>query len=644
METKLVNQSCFKLIVVAAILSVASGNTIHLITLGYEHCVFNLLKYDQLFHSKSQDVLDNILAKTEGFQRWALLQIDNYDRRLTHAPGLEHEFFDSPQYLHEFCSVNIVVAIEACPGHSLRDIFGLRLYDNRNTFIVIHETICDLYTKSFSIDDVAPIFHFKPGIGIAYFQCIVCSIKAFKLFRIPKDFDVRSMGELRNVADQIKAISVVPLAALIGHTSGQSFRPKIWSICYHLSQNVDVERRNLVGCRPEHVFMENAVEKLNISVEYISLQNAAEQNHYFVDAPIHFAVLSMVEIFTTINVQSIPPSAYTQTKLETERSKFLYCVKYDEKESFHALFWIIPLDEWTWFYLGISCFLMLMLLRGQWFQLYSILMRQSCTVLNRNKWLIIFILAAIIFTYGYEGVISSYITVPPPLIIIGTLKELLGKRYKIVAQTPNNFNVSELKWIYQQENITDTPEATVVNQSDRFTSAKINELLTQCNTTNEVPERSWDSIHLAVELLLPGISCHYASNTVMPRPVVFFFFGYLQRELGQIGQRFSEAGILLMYKKYHSYLSFITFSHLYRQGIMEADKYKTVAFPMSDPKIASIFIGWALFLSITFLAFLLEIAFPAQRVQIVQSFIVKLKRTLFSKLKFYHWLWSMRSH
>jgi len=167
-------------------------------------------------------------------------------------------------------------------------------------------------------------------------------------------------------------------------------------------------------------------------------------------------------------------------------------------------------------------------------------------------------------------------------------------------------------WIYKQENITETPEATIVNQSHRLTNVQIQELLAQCNTTKDEPERNWASMHKNIEKR--GVKCHYAPNTVTPRPVVYYFFGHLHREFGKICEHFNEAGILLMYKQYSSYVAFIAVSKINREIIREAENLKTIVFSMSDPKITSIFIGWALFLGVASLSFFLEIAFPAKRI------------------------------
>jgi len=95
---------------------------------------------------------------------------------------------------------------------------------------------------------------------------------------------------------------------------------------------------------------------------------------------------------------------------------FFYCTKELERKAFNFLFWAVPFDLSSWIFIGATAGIFTIIIRGQWFLIYAILMRQNCRILEQRKLLILFILATIIFTYGYEGIISSQLIKPPGVI------------------------------------------------------------------------------------------------------------------------------------------------------------------------------------------------------------------------------------
>jgi len=163
-----------------------------------------------------------------------------------------------------------------------------------------------------------------------------------------------------------------------------------------------------------------------------------EDNFFLFQQPKHFGGVANLNMEDYNTVLGIPTFYSSQLVSIAGKRRFVYCTELSERESFSSLFWSIPMDTWSWILLGITCLSITILLRGQWFQVYSILMRQSCTILNKNRTLIIFILATIIFTYGYEGIISSLVIVPPPIKVFNTMKELLDNGYRIVGHYETN--------------------------------------------------------------------------------------------------------------------------------------------------------------------------------------------------------------
>jgi len=81
--------------------------------------------------------------------------------------------------------------------------------------------------------------------------------------------------------------------------------------------------------------------------------------------------------------------------------RFLYCEK-EERAEYSISFWITPFNNFVWLLLGLSVLALYMsvLLSGHSLDVFGILMRQACLTLNRNKVLIIFIFASIVFFAG----------------------------------------------------------------------------------------------------------------------------------------------------------------------------------------------------------------------------------------------------
>jgi len=156
---------------------------------------------------------------------------------------------------------------------------------------------------------------------------------------------------------------------------------------------------------------------------------------------------SWIKLYQTVSVANLVKQALRGEST----SNFLYCTGTVQREGFNMLFWTVPLDNWSWALLGISVLLITAIIRGQWFPVFAILMRQDCTILNgrHTVLLMIFILATIIFSYGYEGVVSSLLTAQPPLIVFTTLKEVLNGGYKLFA--PNGGELTPYKRIFERE-------------------------------------------------------------------------------------------------------------------------------------------------------------------------------------------------
>jgi len=276
-----------------------------------------------------------------------------------------------------------------------------------------------------------------------------------------------------------------------------------------------------------HVFIENAGAELNLTIEYFELAATKGSRLFRSSSPKHFSAVAVLGIFTTPSNYSVTTlnmeSIYEQFVPYTVQEWFMYCTKSVEREAFNALFWTIPLDTWTWVFLGISCLALTIQLRGQWFQIYSILMRQCCTVLNANKSLVIFILAAIVFTYGFEGIISSYLTVPPQFKVFKTLSELIGNGYKIIGYS-HNLVSRTLQTVFERENITSYYFSYVVPNSALMDYVQRIPLFKNCSVTET---GHTDELNREIRFIEHSydIKCHIAKQTELIKEMPSRFSG-----------------------------------------------------------------------------------------------------------------------
>jgi len=113
-------------------------------------------------------------------------------------------------------------------------------------------------------------------------------------------------------------------------------------------------------------------------------------------------------------------------------TRFLYCVGNDERVGFSYTFFTIPFDLTTWkMFLG-SAIILRVLSKGKWFEIFPCIIPQSCTILDSRKSLIIFMCGSFILTFCYEEFISSFIIIPPRIVVLRNLKEVIDKNYKLI--------------------------------------------------------------------------------------------------------------------------------------------------------------------------------------------------------------------
>jgi len=299
-----------------------------------------------------------------------------------------------------------------------------------------------------------------------------------------------------------------------------------------------------------------------------------------------------------------PEHLMKQVLRDKINSVFLYCTKTQEREGFNFLFWTVPFDVWSWLLIGCSIIGITGILRGQYFAVFSILMRQECRILHgKRKLLIIFIMATIIFTYGYEGTISSFLTVQPEVVVYKTLKDLLDHNYVILST--KNARVHPYIPIFRRENITGTPHSRMVFVSQELRPKQIFSVLQQCNLTYAVKGEVKEAWKTAISTAIGQNTCHYVLKTVYSYDSVHQYLGNYYLKLLAVVERLIQSGV---YEYFHDFEMYIeNLPSMQRDEEMEFKAKFPIAFTMKDWKVISIFISWAALLFTALVAFVVEI-------------------------------------
>jgi len=368
----------------------------------------------------------------------------------------------------------------------------------------------------------------------------------------------------------------------------------------------------MIGCQVGHILTQNIAEKFNLTVEYVNVRHSeTTDSNFFINAsPQHFSLVAIFGLlrFEIWSNNSSPDNLMLQFYFENVPSKYFYCSRSQDTEAFSFLFWILPFDSWSWLFIGISSLLLTILLKGEWFQVFIILMRQDCTVLSTKKSLIVFIVMTIIFTYGYEGVISSWVIVPPPLVILKDLTELLDHDYKIIGIS----SVAELRAILkndlEKENISiDRLQKSLVRDSWTFDDYRTFYWLARCNTTMAFDQDTQDVARVLIRKVYK-VECYVAKNTYYVDSHVFHFHGPFYTQFGQATQWFLESGILRMYHNYGRFV--LKLPAIVLSAVEEARiQVQEIPFLITELKILSIFIVWAVLVGLAGVVLIIESAF-----------------------------------
>jgi len=451
-------------------------------------------------------------------------------------------------------------------------------------------------------------------IQSAFSFCLFCTDN-YMTHQIPLSSKSNlNLDQIRKFASMVRKTSrsVPSIAALTHRTTNieqaNGLSPSN-NPCQFLYKKLD--RTKLVGCRESLIFAENVAEKINASLEYYSFDDITEYQFplFMGRAPKHYSGIISYGLDYKFPTEFLESFVLKITPYFLE-NQFIYCTKFDERESFNSQLWTVPFDRWSWTFLGISCFCLVLQLRGQWFPIYSILMRQSCTTLTKNKSLLVFILASIIFTYGYEGVISSLLTVEPPVKTFKTLRELIDNGYKILSYGFSNAANEHIQEVFTHENITANLSSTFLDSSSdlfNYSEAHQIDLLLNSKSAQMLSTRTREMYLGKLKQDYPESKCHPVRHTTFPSGNTIMFYGDSRAELNSVARSMKEAGLLSLYADFiiHVLTTLITFSTSARIR----EELQPKPFSMEDWKILSIFLGCAAILGLTVGIFAMEIAF-----------------------------------
>jgi len=259
-------------------------------------------------------------------------------------------------------------------------------------------------------------------------------------------------------------------------------------------------------------------------------------------------------------------------------------------------------------------------LKGNWFPVFAVLMRQEVRILNgRQKWLMIFILATIVFTYGYKGVVSSFLTVQPPVVVFRNLKDLYadGNRYKFLA--PKGSDMSFLKPVFDRENISEQLVTGIkwLNWTQQLVKENIFHLLERCNSTYAIRKYSESEWKIKIKKLNDKINCNSVKETSILSNYIHQYFGPHFLKFTLVEQIFVESGISTHFSDFENYVEQL--STMKKQEEAEYNVTLPISFTMKHWKVTSTFVIWLALLLGTTLVFFAE-TFISYRMKLVRNF------------------------
>jgi len=588
---------------------------------GFEPCVFNLVIAPTSEPGKDISTDDFVERFTVSNQRLKLWTISTWPV----LPSNESTRVKSLFHRNEVCSINVVVSIVGTSKIGIEHALGTRLYNPQNILYFVRGG----YTKDFYgrfpsfnsrvICDVVLIQLTRNDLRVLFSDlwCESCfGVKTINLYH-PLPVSYRKLMHVRLFSAEVKRRFMVSETALLTQAYWFNLSSKDVIPCQHLYKKRWSTKPHVIGCLPRHILIENVAAKLNSSLDYhpTHLTMDAITSERGLRKPYSAIVIAAYMDWIQFEGSLSHEHLLKQVLRGYKESVFMYCKETLEREGFNFLFWTIPFDTWSWILIGASTLAITLILRGQWFPVFAILMRQDCRVLEgRHKLLlIVFILATIIFTYGYEGIISSLLIVTPPEILYHHLNDLLtNKKYKIRA---DKYSLWMCNRLLIRENITFNSEFDIDFVTGNRPIETEYSRLAQCNITTLIHTEATMAFKLFVNILENDqVSCNHVKEPRFRFVTLHQFFGLNSPRFTQIEEMLVHSGIWTHYYDYEKYIQDLPL--LRKRDRMEYESTLPMRFTMMDWYILSIFVAWAVLLILTFIVVLGEIMYSHRKLHI----------------------------
>jgi len=583
-------------------------------TSGYEDCIFHLVDADSGLYKPTSDFIDRTLASNQLFaQQWTITVL-LLPVKLNKELRSTHDF-------KEVCSIMIVIELKMCYDFDLL-LFGSRTYNTRNSLFFLYSQMCqrrdpDLRYSRPIMASIYYLYFARPDFMHVYFAdflCSTCRTLNNRHSAVNMSNNNIHLYELKQFAHSHEMKYILPLIAVTGYGTHDTDLPGVKEFDF-LYKHRSVTEPERIGRVESHILMENIAAMFNFSIMWIP-RTVALQHRYLLYSTTekHYVASVVLDLLHWYAGRpKSPPEHWFQQYLQSSPNNlFVYCMNTETRETFSFMFWTVPMDIWSWVCLEISMFLWTFLLKGRGLDTFGILMRQSCCICRRKKIVFVFVFAAIVITSGYEGIISSLLSVPPGAVIFNTLKELIDNGYQIIGYAPNVLT-AELEAIFKREKITSRnitqsliPDTHVMDENEYSV------MLANYNTTRSFSSDFVGKVQINIEKRFSNMFCHTAINTIIPSKEIHTFVGHAHLKLFKSVNLFRESGILTFY---HDLI--IYFQNYGFKRVLELDEFisrQPKAFALSEWKILSIFCVWTMVLVLSVLLLLLEIiiskAFP----------------------------------
>jgi len=363
-------------------------------------CVTHFVDSDSGLNQATTDIIEDILALSndDNAGPWTISSLPLPKKGVS-----DRSFFLNTEFTNtEFCSVNIFIQIQSTTNRFIKYIFGSRLYNEQNTLIYVHEIswlvknkaelrtapiLCDVFFMFVNLKNNGKLEH-------VISNCIGCTSK-HKTMPYPETiYPSIQLKSLSEFASSIKIKSMEPKIGGVTQIPAQHAKTEqqhAWrtnGFLYKLRPSSDsFQIRNI----PSHILMENVAAHLNISLEFIFWKTASSAMNFIIPSWRGYrdflgVVMMDARRFELDYPLLMPKTLLTYFYESKENYQFIYCTEPSKNkeltENFSHTFWIVPLDFWSWVFLLLSGMVLTVLLYGNCFEIFAILMRQSCSVLQ----------------------------------------------------------------------------------------------------------------------------------------------------------------------------------------------------------------------------------------------------------------------